>query len=154
VPARPIPMTGKRDLSKLLSTTPEMICSKLEELIQSQHALGRVPTLTDLSQITQMIARLPDSQNMQQFGNLTPHLLTDLQKFKANSQSYNNSGHHDIDREKEQYILDYHAHRNAKVEELNKRKGQLELECRNAEESLTRRVKELHADPLVQSALT
>lgn len=147
-----VPAIGKRDLTKLLVITPERICDKLEQLIHAQISLRQPISKKDLLQIENMVHRLPDPYNKQQFNAIAQNLLSEYKQ--RNSSSSSKTSHYEINNAKVNLILEYLEHRKRKVKDLSKRHEQLILECQEAENSLKKRVEELQKDPLVQHALT
>jgi hypothetical protein len=146
---------GKRDLSKLLAVSPEMICKKLEQLIIKQNDTGQILSSSELVHIKQLIARVPDPTSKEQYLHFIQHLLEDLENIRVKSQRKysNNTRLHDVDQGKEMEIKNYHAYRTKKVDELKIRREKLEAECKVEESALTRRVRELYSDPQIQYAL-
>lgn len=155
-PNHAIPVNGRRDLSKLLAATPEQICNKLEQLIISQKNSGQAPSSDELSNMQQWISRLTNPTDKEEYNNFIQHLMKDLEKVQDNHvQKYINTRvDDDVSRDKQVIIREYHAHRINKIQQLSTRREQLDVDCKQVEVALSSRVKELHADPQIQSALT
>lgn len=151
---KPLSIGSKRDLTGILTVTPKKICKKVEDLLRTQYANGEILPSEKLSCIEQLICRLPDPYNEQPFNELSQSLLTSLQSLNAELQLHNYTKNHGIDKKKEQYIGEFNSHREAKVENLSRTKQGLEEQCLEVEKALVQRVRELHGDQAVQSALT
>lgn len=145
-------LTGKHDLTQLLATTPDLVFKKIELLIQQRIDSDQPFNSQELEHIHQLIVRLPRDQVEQFVSNALQQLKNEvqtIQKLDREKQPYVFQQHI----EDQQNVIEYHSTQKQRAEQLTKKKDQLELQTREAEVRLVRRVRELYADRAVQSAL-
>ncbi|KAI9486334.1 MAG: hypothetical protein EXX96DRAFT_548688 [Benjaminiella poitrasii] len=144
---------GKRDLLQMVPTTPEIILKKTMSLIEQQYNEQEPISSENTTQIKVLLDRLPKEQNEFWNGYIEQWIreagkITVLEKDGIENKFYN------FDQQQQrQKILRHYSKQIETIQELLKRKTQLELETREAEMNIVRRIKELHSDPNVQSAL-
>ncbi|KAI7907047.1 uncharacterized protein BX663DRAFT_494642 [Cokeromyces recurvatus] len=119
----PVFYTGKRDLLQVLSATPEVILKKIIALIEQQYSTQNLASSEEITQIKILLDRLSDEH----------------------STFWNKYIDEWIKEMKEVTVID--------KDEIKNMKKELELETREAEMNIVRRIKELHSDPNVQAAL-
>lgn len=143
-------VSGRRDLTQLLPTTPEMICKKLELYIKRQFEKQQFINATEISQIKQLINRLPEKHDKRQSNQMVDLLLCQVKDMGVKKEKYD---YKVLETQEYKEIEKYESTQKIKIQQLSKRKEDLEIETRDAETNLIRRIRELHADPAVQSAI-
>ncbi|CEP13764.1 hypothetical protein [Parasitella parasitica] len=143
-------ISGRRDLTQLLPTTPEMICKKLELYIKRQYERQAFINEKEILQVRQLINRLPEKHDKQQAHQMVDALLRQLQNVSVDKAKYE---YKIRDTAEYKEIERYEMAQRAKIRELLQRKDDLERETKDAETNLIRRIRELYADPVVQSAI-
>jgi hypothetical protein len=142
--------TGKHDLTQLLATTPDLVCKKIELLIQQRISTQDALNLQELEHINHLIARLPMDQVDQFVSSLLQQLKSETKTIQLPDKQYYEFRQNIEDQQK---VIEYHSNQKQRANDLKQKKDQLELETREAEIRLVRRVRELYADRAVQSAL-
>lgn len=148
---KPLPIGAKRDLTKMLTVTHKKIHKKLEDLLRAQYADGQAVSSDKLSDIKQLISRLPDLHKDQPVCELSESLLKSLQDLNVQLQVHNHIENQGIDKKKERYIEEYNSHLQEKVVALRKTLEELQEEQMEIEKALAQRIRELHSDEAVQS---
>jgi hypothetical protein len=141
--------TGKHDLTQLLATTPDLVCKKIEILIQQRLDSDESLNAQHFQHIHHLIARLPTNQVNEFVSSFSEQLKHELHTIPVPEEQYE----FQQNIEDQQEAIEHISSQKQRAKELTKRKDQLELETREAEIRLVRRVRELYADPAVQSAL-
>lgn len=142
--------SGRRDLTQLLPTTPEMICKKLELYIKRQFEKQQLINATEISQIKQLINRLPEKHDKRQSNQMVDLLLCQVKDMSIEKEKYD---YKVLETQEYKEIEEYESTQRVKINQLSKRKEDLEIETRDAETNLIRRIRELYADPVVQSGV-
>ncbi|KAI8979825.1 hypothetical protein BDF20DRAFT_534905 [Mycotypha africana] len=154
------PTGGKRDLAEILGTTPDVFSKKIEQIIEQQLKSKQMASERELLQIQQLLDRLPrnDSTIVSTFNRVLKRLIAEMEGLKVNDDNYitprvnkeiTSEQQTITERDKTMYQLEHRKKMNA----LLNKKEKLESEARTVERQLIRRVRELHSDPAVQSAL-
>ncbi|KAI8640107.1 hypothetical protein BD408DRAFT_484347 [Parasitella parasitica] len=141
---------GRRDLTQLLPTTPEMVCKKLELYIKRQYERQTFINHTEISQLRQLISRLPEKHDKHQANQMVDSLLQQVKNVRVDKAKYE---YKIVDKAEYREIESYKSAQTEKIHELLQRKDDLERETKDAETNLIRRIRELHVDPVVQSAI-
>lgn len=139
----------RRDLTQLLPTTPDMVCKKLEFYIKRQFELQKFISETEIDQIKHLIDRLPEKHDKQQTFQMVNALLQQVKQMREpmrrDFQVLETKEYKDIE--------SFASKQKEKIEQLIKRRDELELKIKESETSLIQRVRELYTDPVVQSAV-
>lgn len=139
----------RRDLTQLLPTTPDMICKKLEFYIKRQFEMQKFISGAEISQIKQLIDRLPEKHDKQQthrMANALLHQVKQLRKPQACT-------FHILETTEYKDIETFASKQKQDIKQLTERKDELELNMREAESALIQRIRQVHVDPVVQSAV-
>lgn len=139
----------RRDLTQLLPTTPDMICKKLEFYIKRQFETQKFISGAEVSQVKQLIDRLPEKHDKQQTHRMANALLHQVRQMRKPQacvfRILETAEYKDIEA--------FTSKQKQVIEQLTERKDTLELNIREAESALIQRIRQVHVDPVVQSAV-
>lgn len=143
---------GRHDLTQLIAITPEKICKKIEALLLKQAEQNQAISEDELVQIKNLIERLSDKHDIQQFTLLVEGIQSKLETIDIDPTKYETENVKSS--LKYQSLLDYLGDQNQRIEELTTRKNELQLQTEKAESYLIKRIRQLYQDHELQSMLT
>lgn len=139
----------RRDLIQLLPTTPDMICKKLEFYIKRQFEMQKFISEAEIKQIKHLIDRLPEKHDKQHTHQMVNALLQQVN----NMRQPENHVFQILETKEYEDIQANASKQKQEIEQLTERKDELELKIRESESALIQRIREVHVDPVVQSAV-
>ncbi|KAL9539154.1 hypothetical protein MBANPS3_010433 [Mucor bainieri] len=139
----------RRDLTQLLPTTPDMICKKLEFYIKRQFEMQKFISEAEISQVKHLIDRLPEKHDKQQTHRMVNTLLQQVKHI----QKPDDHVFKILETKEYKDIQTSASKQKQEIEQLTERKVDLELKIRESESALIQRIREVHVDPVVQSAV-
>ncbi|GAN09162.1 hypothetical protein MAM1_0247c08684 [Mucor ambiguus] len=139
----------RRDLTQLLPTTPDMICKKLEFYIKRQFETQKFISEAEINQVKHLIDRLPEKHDKQQTHRMVNALLRQVESM----QKPEDYAFHIREAKEYRDIQTSASKQKQEIGQLIKRKDELELKIRESESILIQRIRQVHVDPVVQSAV-
>ncbi|OAD09032.1 hypothetical protein MUCCIDRAFT_159197 [Mucor lusitanicus CBS 277.49] len=126
-----------------------MICKKLEFYIKRQFEMQKFISEAEIKQIKHLIDRLPEKHDKQHTHQMVNALLQQVN----NMRQPENHVFQILETKEYEDIQANASKQKQEIEQLTERKDELELKIRESESALIQRIREVHVDPVVQSAV-